>query len=76
MTSISEYKEGLVLEKSKKYIHKIIDYQTAMAKYYQLQEEIKKLKNSVQAVVLQELGVKVDLVVIDREKGSDGEGDE
>jgi len=34
-----------------------------MAKYYQLQEEVKKLKNLVQAVILQELGVKIDVVV-------------
>lgn len=58
-----------MLDKSKKYIHKIIDYQTAMAKYYQLQEEIKKLKNLAQAVILQEVGVKVDIVI-------DGEGGE
>ena len=39
-----------------------------MAKYYQLQEEIKKLKNLAQAVILQEVGVKVD-IVIDEEGG-------
>lgn len=66
MSCINEYKEGLVMGSNwKKYIHKIIDYQTAMSKYYQLQEEIKKLKNIAQTVILQEIGIKVNIIVDD-----------
>ncbi len=63
ISSINEYKEGLLTTHSKKYICKIMEYQTAMAKYYSLQEEVKKLKNLAQSIVLQEIGLKIDIVL-------------
>jgi hypothetical protein len=48
---------------SKKYISKIIEYQNAMAKYFNLQEEIKKLKNLAQSTVLQEIGETISIVI-------------
>lgn len=68
ISSINDYKDGLFIAGgSKKYVCKMVEYQTAMAKYFGLQEEIKKMKNLAQSIVLQEIGEKVDVVVIGEE---------
>jgi hypothetical protein len=53
LSEINEYKDALLTNNSKKHVHRIIEYQNAMAKYYNLQEEIKKLKTLAQIIALQ-----------------------
>ena len=66
---INEYKDNLLPTGSKKFIHKLIEYQNQMSQYYSLHEEMKSLQIQVQVVVLEEVGEKVNIIFEDNEIG-------
>jgi hypothetical protein len=63
LSLISEYKEGLMPLGSKKFISRLIDYQSEMSRFYSLHEEAKQLQKYVQSIVLEELGEKVNILI-------------
>jgi hypothetical protein len=48
---------------SKKFIQKLLEYQSEMSLFYQLHEETKHLQQLVQSTVLIELGEKVNVIM-------------
>lgn len=48
---------------SKKFIQKLLEYQSEMSLFYQLHEETKHLQKLVQSTVLMELGEKVNVMI-------------
>lgn len=63
LTLIAEYRESIVPNGAKKFIARLIDYHAEMSRFYSLHEETKQLQRYVQSIVLEELGLKVNVLI-------------